>query len=242
MKTSIKVFLVIIVGIILVALLLVVFWNFIGNSDSNGYVQNPYNVVEYTPAPGNAADAQRFKERYEELNYVLNDYGDSQHRHIYIPENNRVVFIDFDELMELIDSGTGVFFFGRPGCPSCRALFPTLLEVAEVEGMYIYYYYYIDSDRSEHNENYARILELLHEYLPTDLTNQTPDEEGFDENQKRVTLPHLFFMQDGVVVNEIMMNRHPLLLDEDYAGLYGFLLELFRSIQPYLDVLPCDDC
>ena len=108
-------------------------------------------------------------------------------------------------------------------------------------GMYVHYYD-IDYDRNAHNENYVRILEVLHNYLPVDDRSQTPGDADFDENLKRVTVPHLFFMQDGQVVNEIMINRHPLLVDEDFAGLYGFLLEMFRSIPSSERATPCTDC
>ena len=189
----------------------------------------------------NAEDALRFKHEYEALNEILDDEGLPRHADIYIPENNRVVYISFNELMDFIDSGTGVFFFGRPACPSCRALFPTFLQVAEVMGIYIYYYD-IEFDRSEHNENYVRILEALHDYLPVDDRSQTPGTDGFDENLKRVTVPHLFFIEEGQIINEIMMNSHPLLESEYFAGLYSMLLEMFRLLPQEIQAESCDDC
>ena len=65
------------------------------------------------PVPSNAADALRFKEEHEAYNGQLRDNGEP-HLEIYIPANNRVVYLEFAELMDLIDSGTGVFFFSRP--------------------------------------------------------------------------------------------------------------------------------
>ncbi|MCL2392283.1 MAG: hypothetical protein FWC66_06705 [Oscillospiraceae bacterium] len=201
----------------------------------------PAGYTNGEAASGNSADALRFKEEHEVYNGQLRDNGEP-HLDIYIPANNRVVYLEFDALMDFIDSGTGVFFFSRPTCPWCRVLLPTFLEVAEVAGMYIYYYD-IDYDREAHNQNYVRILEALHNYLPVDDRSQSPDEPDFDENLKRVTVPHLFFMQDGQVINEVMMNRHPLLVDEDMAGLYSFLLEMFRSIPMAARDLPCiEDC
>ena len=220
MKT--RVFMVILIavfGIVLIALPLLILNALIGGND----------IIYYDRS--NAEDALRFKERYEALNYVFDADGNPRHRVMYIPEVNRVVFIEFDELTELIDSGTGVFFFGRPQCPWCRVLFPVLLEAAENEGMYIHYYYYIDFDRSEFNENYVRILDKLHDYLPVDVTNQSPGSPDFDENLKRVTLPHVFFVKNGVVVNQIMFNRHPLLEDENSEYLYDLLVNMFRSIK-----------
>ena len=183
-------------------------------------------------APRNAEDALRFKEEHEAFNDILDDEGNLRHVNMYIPEDNRVIYIEFDDLMDMIDSGTGMFFFSRPVCPWCRILLPTLLQVAEDMDIYIHYYD-IDYDRSAHNERYVRILEALHDYLPVDDRNQTPGDPDFDENMKRVTVPHLFFMVEGRVVNEIMMNRHPLLTaeDVDYDELYDFLANMFSSVR-----------
>ena len=65
------------------------------------------------PEPRNAADALRFKEEHEVYNGQLRDNG-QPHLEIYIPANNRVVYLEFDELMRFFESGTGVFFFSRP--------------------------------------------------------------------------------------------------------------------------------
>jgi len=202
---------------------------------------SPDRTAAAALTPGNAADALRFKEENEALNGQLRDSG-QPHLEIYIPANNRVVYLEFDELMDFFDSGTGVFFFSRPACPWCRVLLPTLLEVAEVTRMYLHFYD-IEYDRSAHNENYIRILKALDNYLPVDDRSQSPDDPDFDETLKRVTVPHLFFLQDGVVVSEAMMNRHPLLYEEDFAGLYSFLLEMFRQIPSEHRAAPCtEDC
>ena len=96
--------------------------------------------------------------------------------------------------------------------------------------MYIYYYDITD-DRDAHNENYIRILERLHNYLPVDDRNQNPADEDFDENLKRVTVPHLFFVVEGRVINEIMLNRHPLLVYEDFDALYELLLDMLSPVR-----------
>lgn len=183
----------------------------------------------------NAEDALQFKLEHEVYNTVLDAYGNPRHHYMYIPENNRVVYLSFDELVEFIESGTGVFFFSRATCPWCRVALPTFLQVAEDMGMFVHYYD-IDYDRDAHNDNYMWILEVLHDYLPVDDRNQTPGTPEFDTDMKRVTVPHFFFVKDGQVVNEKMMNRHPLIVDEDFDGLYDFFMEMFESVLPE----PCE--
>ena len=212
----------------------------IGFISFNNITEATTVTAEHVSIPSNTADSLRFKEEHEALNDILDEDGNLKHLNIYIPENNRVVYVSFDELMELIDYGTGVFFFSRPNCPWCRVLIPTLLQVAEDMGIYIHYYD-IDYDRSAHNENYVRILEALHNYLPVDGRNQTPGDEDFDENLKRVTVPHLFFVVEGRIINEIMMNRHSLLVYEDFDGLYDFLSDMFLSVSQVINA-PRSEC
>jgi len=202
------------------------------------------NNTEHDPASAssdnqglNITDALRFKLDYESLN------DEPQHTNLYVPENNRIVYLSFDELMNFIESGTGVFLFSRPECPSCRALIPTLLQVAADAQMNIHYYN-ITFDRDEHNENYVRILEALHSYLPVDTQNQSPEDEDFDESIKRVTVPHLFFVVDGQIISETMMNRHQLIEDEDFDGIYEYLMEKFLPVQQVLQSRrsACQEC
>ena len=181
-------------------------------------------------APRNAEDALRFKLEHEAYNDIIGEDGNLRHINIYIPADNTVIYLEFEQVMEFFDSGTGIFMFSRPTCPWCRVMLPTLIQTMRDKNMYIYYYD-ITGDRATHNENYIRILERLHNYLPVDDRNQHPDDEDFDENLKRVTVPHLFFVVDGRVIGEIMLNRHPLLADEDLDALHDFLLDMLRPVR-----------
>ena len=188
----------------------------------------PLLFVLFHDVQSPSADALRFKEEHEAYNGAFRDDG-TPHVVMYVPENNRVVYLSFDALIDMIDSGTGVFFFSRPVCPWCRIVLPIFLEVADYKDMYVFYYD-IDYDRSAHNQNYITILERLHDYLPTDDRNQSPEDADFDPEIKRVTVPHFFVVRDGVVVAESMMNRHPLLVDEDWDGIWDYFLDMFRAL------------
>ena len=174
-------------------------------------------------------DRLTFKEEHEAYNNTYRDDGDP-HLNIYIPENNKVIEINFDEFVQFFDSGTGVFFFSRPTCPWCRQILPTFLQVAEDENMYVLYYD-VDYDRETHNQNYVTILERLHDYLPVNDRDQDPEDPDFDPEMKRVTVPHIFVVQSGEVVDHIMLNRHQLLIDEDMNGLHDLLQDMFNKIQ-----------
>jgi len=188
----------------------------------------PGDVGDSGSLAEHATDALRFKADYEALNDT------ESHRNIYIPEDNRIVYIEFDDLVNLFDSGTGILFFSRPQCPSCRILIPTLLQVSYDVDIDIHYYN-ITYDRDAHNERYIWMLETLNDYLPVDASNQHPDDPNFDESIKRVTVPHLFFVADGQIISEIMMNSHPLIVSEDFEGIYDLLHGKFLQVRQVLE-------
>ena len=174
------------------------------------------------------SDAERFVAEHEAFNNVLRDDGEPHH-YVDLPVDNTIVYATFDDIMDILDGGSGVFFFGRPVCPWCRILYPTLLQVA-IDKDIALYYYDIEYDRTAHNQNYITFLDRLHNYLPVDDRNQTPGTPDFDPEMKRVTVPHIFVVRDGVVVAEQMMNRHPLVVERDYEGLDAFLRYLLGHL------------
>jgi len=169
-------------------------------------------------------DAQRFVEEHAAFNNVLGATGEP-HRYLSLPENNTIVYASFDDIMAILDGGTGVFFFGIPTCPSCRAFYPALLQVA-IEMNIPLHYFDASYDRAAHNQNYITLLERLHNYLPVDDRNQSPDDPDFDPEMKRVTNPHVFVVVNGEVIAEKMLNRHQLLADEYFEELVASVREL----------------
>ena len=79
-------------------------------------------------------DAQKFKKEYEALNGQSN-YAGVLHKTIEISENNPMIYATDEEVITMLESGTGIIYFGFPDCPWCRAALPVLLEAAEEELM-----------------------------------------------------------------------------------------------------------
>ena len=180
---------------------------------------------------GPSDDALRFVYEHERLNNTYRDNGEP-YLNITIPVNNTVVYVSFDELKALMNYGTGVFFFGRPMCPSCRPIFPDFIQIAIDMGITLHYYYYMSQDRDEHNSNYVALLERLHEYLPVNDRDQTPGEPGFDPNMKRITVPHIFVVQNGEVIAHEMLNRHPYIAAGNIEGIRGIISNLLSQYNP----------
>jgi len=198
-----------------------------------GWDNYTQTVLITSPSGAGAADAQRFVAEQTALNNILRDDGAPQHSYVTLPGDNTVVFASFDEVINLFENGTGILFFGRPACPWCRLLYPTLLQVAIDEGVTLLYYN-IEHDRATHNQNYVAILERLHNYLSVDEVSQSQADDDFDPGLKRVTLPHIFVVRNGEVVAESLMFSHPLLQAGDTVGLAVYLRNMFYYRHPEL--------
>jgi thiol-disulfide isomerase/thioredoxin len=154
-----------------------------------------------------SADALRFKQEYEALNDVLNDDRTNKYFYLSISEHNNIVYLTYEQLVDFTSNGTGLLYFGRPACPWCRLLVPHLLEYAKEAGVNIYYYD-IEQDRSENNEQYQHILRIFRGYLPTDTVTQSEEEPDFNQGLKRVVLPQLFYLDNGEITFDILMFQH----------------------------------
>ena len=81
-------------------------------------------------------DAQKFSEEYSSIS-----------------DDNVFVYASFDEIIEVLDGGSGIVYLGFPECQWCDAYVPYLNEVAEDVGISKILYYNIREDRSNNSEN-----------------------------------------------------------------------------------------
>ena len=179
--------------------------------------------------PRATADSKRFKEEYEALNSELKDDGTNAYTTVSIDEVNKIEYLTYDELLDFIGNKTGLLYFGRPGCPWCRLLVPSMLDYA-IEDNVTIYYYDIEKDRTENNAEYKNILSVLGEYLPTDTVTQSEDDPDFDPDLKRVVLPQLFFIKDGEVRSGLMLYQHVYLRDGQTENVKQILRFSYNSL------------
>lgn len=120
---------------------------------------------------------------------VITDSPKFKSEYTSVSDNNIYVYKDIDEILKILDNGTGIIYFGFPECPWCQAYVPMLDEVAKENGLDKIYYYNIYNDRKDNTENYEKIVEKLDEYL-------TYDNEG----NKRVYVPAVIGVLRGKIV------------------------------------------
>lgn len=178
-----------------------------------GLIYGIYNVThkeKETSTNNEVTDALKFKNEYEDLNGKTTNSG-KEYLNIQIDKNNPIKYITYDELMDILDSGTGIIYFGFPECPWCRNAVPVLLEAIKEQSINEIYYFNAHDmrDEKELNENgeivttkegtdeYNKIVEKLYDYLNVyDGLN--------DDTIKRLYFPNVFFISNGKVVGNHM--------------------------------------
>ena len=156
----------------------------------------------------------KFKEEYEKLNGKINESNGKEYPNVEVPNKNPVRYSSYDEILEVLKSGTGVIYFGYPECPWCRNLVPVMLSAATEVELDTIYYLNIKEDRDllildntgkvitekKGNKKYFELLdslgEILDNYILTDSNGNT-----FDTGEKRIYVPLIVCVKDGVIVD-----------------------------------------
>ena len=130
-------------------------------------------------------DSIRFKISYEYINMV--EYNNGKKIKISIPYDNRIKYLNEDNIMKYLKEETGIFYFGYNTCPWCRNAIPVLIDTVKENN--IKTIYYIDI----HKINISNIKKELFEYLGDNLRE---DEEG----NKGLAVPDVYFIKEGKII------------------------------------------
>ncbi len=167
-------------------------------------IYNNYKNKNYKES---TTDAIKFMIEYENLNNKLKADGINKHTEINIIEENVIKYSNYNEIVSVLDSGTGVIYFGYPECPWCRNAVPELLEVAKETGLETIYYFNDMSIRDQKslddNGNIIVDKEGTDEYynLLTRLSDYLGSYKGLnDETIKRLYVPTVVFVKEGNIV------------------------------------------
>lgn len=108
-----------------------------------------------------------------------------------VSKDNKFIYADVNKILEIINGGTGIIFFGFPSCPWCQVYVPVLDEVIKEKNIDKVYYYNPKEIRQNETEEYKEIVKVLKAYLDKD-----------DENNERLYVPHVFAIKNGKVIGE----------------------------------------
>lgn len=200
------------------------------------YNENSFGIEKITN------DEKVFKKEYESLNGKTNDQG-KLYVQIEVPENNHMKYSSEEEIIKLLQTGTGIIYFGFPECPWCRNIVPILSEVVSDNSISTIYYLnalsirdkkHLDENGNivtdkEGTQNYYKIVELLSGYLGSYETLN-------DESIKRLYFPTVVFIKEGKIklVNistvPTQLDPYTKLTEEEKNELYSIYEEGINSI------------
>lgn len=106
-----------------------------------------------------------------------------------VTEDNLFVYRNLDEIINILEKGTGVVYLGFPECPWCQAYVPILNEVAKEVGTDKIFYFNILEERRNNTEKYQKIVSLLDGYLLND-----------EEGKPRVFVPDITVVKNGEII------------------------------------------
>lgn len=118
------------------------------------------------------SDAQKFSQEYTSVR-----------------EDNKFVYANAEETIDILENGTGVVYLGFPECKWCGKYVVYLDEVAKDKNVDKIYYYNIREDRSNNTDTYKKIVELLDGYLEND-----------EDGNPRIYVPAVVFVNNGSIV------------------------------------------
>lgn len=120
----------------------------------------------------NITNSEKFSREYKEL---TND--------------NAYIYKNIDEIIKILEHGTGLIYLGFPECPWCQRYVVYLNEVAKKENLEEIYYYNIKEDREKNTENYQKLVSILEENLQYD-----------KEGNRRIYAPSIIAVKGGKIV------------------------------------------
>ena len=185
------------------------------------YMVTDKKEVEKKPEVTEKTDAQKFAEEYTG-----------------VTEDNVFVYATADEIIKVMENGTGVVYLGFPECPWCQAYVVYLNEVAKDVGIEKIYYYNILEDRKNNTAEYQKMVALLEEELEYD-----------DKGDRRIYVPNVLFHVKGELIGNDLETAYDTKgfekpedywTDEEVKDLKKTLTAYMETVDMSLNA--CSDC
>ena len=169
---------------------------------------------------------------------ITNDNERFANEYKTVTKDNVFVYRDINEIINILEKGTGVVYLGFPECPWCKAYVTYLNEVAKEQDVEKVYYYNILEDRKNNTKEYQKIIELLGDYAAND-----------EEGNKRIYVPMVIGVNKGQIVgfdDETAWDTKGYETPEDYwsqedlQGLKDKLAKMFQDTKSNICTSDCN--
>ena len=210
-------------------------------------------VFTLTACKGGKGDAEKFKEEYESLN----EKKSNGHiiKSIKISKNNPIKYSNYDEVLKVIKSGTGIIYLGYPECPWCRTAIPVLLEAAKDYKIDTIYYINMKNERDFYevkngklvykkdnngkeikgNKGYFKLLKALDKQLKEYVVKDSDGKE-YKTGEKRIYVPFIIFAHEGKIVGthtstvDSQESGYDVLTEEQFDELNGIYANYIKEL------------
>lgn len=155
-----------------------------------------------------------------------------------VTENNVFVYKNVDDIIKIMEHGTGVVYLGYPECPWCQAYVKYLNEVAQEVGIEKIYYCNTKKVKEENMEKYKTLISLLSGHL-----------QYTEEGEEWIYVPNVSFHIDGKIIGndyETSKDTHNLKDPKEYwtedevKSLKETLKNYMKQVDTALSM--CTDC
>lgn len=169
---------------------------------------------------------------------ITNDNERFANEYKTVTKDNVFVYRDINEIINILEKGTGVVYLGFPECPWCKAYVTYLNEVAKEQDVEKVYYYNILEDRKNNTKEYQKIIELLGDYAANN-----------EEGNKRIYVPMVIGVNKGQIVgfdDETAWDTKGYETPEDYwsqedlQGLKDKLAKMFQDTKSNICTSDCN--
>ena len=158
-------------------------------------------------------DAIKFKEEYEKLNNKENPNNKKLYPSVDINKDNPIKYSNYDEVLEILKSGTGVIYFGSPNSALSRILIVPLLTSAEESEVETIYYMNLEEEAEslmlddklnvviehEGTKGYFKLVSALDSILSENILISA-DGDKVSTGKKKIEMPTVVFVKDGEIV------------------------------------------
>lgn len=172
-------------------------------------------------------DAIKIKEEYEKYNGKINDETNKTYEEVHLSDDNPFVYKKEEDILKLLDNGTGLIYFGIPNNHPSRSIIKIIEEISKENKIKEIYYLDISLVRDtftldendkiikekEGNSNYYKLLNVLDKYLK-EYTLIGKENITISTNEKRIYAPTLIAVLNGKITSFYEIEKENDILDE----------------------------
>lgn len=155
-----------------------------------------------------------------------------------VTKDNVFVYKNVDDIIKIMEHGTGVVYLGYPECPWCQAYVKYLNEVAKEVGIEKIYYCNTKKVKEENMDKYKTLISLLSGHL-----------QYTEEGEEWIYVPNVSFHIDGNIIGndyETSKDTHNLKdpkkywTEDEVTSLKETLRNYMKQVDTALSM--CTDC